>query len=112
LKYPAQIKANKWLISENQFVMKRIEISRRNFIRITGLTAAGTGLTGCGIFSNKEELRIYESKATDCFMGAAIADAMGGPVEYQHYKRIAEYFPDFRFRRAVNFMNQVSVCTL
>jgi hypothetical protein len=28
-------------------------------------------------------------------MGAAIADAMGGPVECQHYKRIARKFPDF-----------------
>jgi ADP-ribosylglycohydrolase len=28
-------------------------------------------------------------------MGAAIADAMGGPVECQHYKRIAKEFPDF-----------------
>ena len=29
-------------------------------------------------------------------MGAAIADAMGGPVECQHYKRIAKMFPDFQ----------------
>ncbi|MHC4521703.1 MAG: ADP-ribosylglycohydrolase family protein [Planctomycetota bacterium] len=29
-------------------------------------------------------------------MGAAIADAMGGPVECQHYQRIAREYPDFQ----------------
>jgi hypothetical protein len=28
-------------------------------------------------------------------MGAAIGDAMGGPVECQHYRRIAKVYPDF-----------------
>ena len=37
----------------------------------------------------------YFDKAMGCFMGAAIADAMGGPVECQHHKRIAREFPDF-----------------
>ena len=31
-----------------------------------------------------------------CFMGAAIADAMGGPTEGMHYLRIAKMFPDFQ----------------
>ncbi|MHC4742042.1 MAG: ADP-ribosylglycohydrolase family protein [Planctomycetota bacterium] len=31
-----------------------------------------------------------------CWMGAAIADAMGGPVECQHYKRIRKYYGDFQ----------------
>jgi len=35
-------------------------------------------------------------------MGAAIADAMGGPVECQHYKRIARYFPDFQEHLSYN----------
>jgi ADP-ribosylglycohydrolase len=37
----------------------------------------------------------FSDRAIGCFMGAAIGDAMGGPVECQHYKRIAREFPDF-----------------
>ena len=37
----------------------------------------------------------FLDKAIGCFMGAAIGDAMGGPVECQHYRRIARVFPDF-----------------
>lgn len=32
----------------------------------------------------------YMDKVIGCFMGAAIGDAMGGPVECQHYRRIAK----------------------
>ncbi|MHC4179818.1 MAG: ADP-ribosylglycohydrolase family protein, partial [Planctomycetota bacterium] len=39
--------------------------------------------------------KTYRSRALGSFLGAAIADAMGGPVECQHYKRIAKEFPDF-----------------
>ncbi|MGD8499738.1 MAG: ADP-ribosylglycohydrolase family protein [Phycisphaerales bacterium] len=31
-----------------------------------------------------------------CWLGAAIGDAMGGPVECQHYKRIEKYYGDFK----------------
>lgn len=72
------------------------QISRRNFIQLTGIAIAGTSLAGCGMFGKQNKLKIYESRAMGCFMGAAIADAMGGPVECQHYKRIAKFFPDFR----------------
>jgi ADP-ribosylglycohydrolase len=37
----------------------------------------------------------FRQKVLGCFMGAAIGDAMGGPVECQHYRRIADVFPDF-----------------
>jgi ADP-ribosylglycohydrolase len=33
----------------------------------------------------------YYAKAMGCFMGAAIGDAMGGPIECQHYRRIQKY---------------------
>ena len=39
--------------------------------------------------------KTYKDKAIGCWLGAAIADAMGGPVECQHYKRISREFPDF-----------------
>jgi len=71
-------------------------ISRRKFLGITGTAVVGIGLTGCNFFSNETQLNIYKSKAMGCFMGAAIADAMGGPVECKHYKYIAENFTDFQ----------------
>jgi ADP-ribosylglycohydrolase len=40
--------------------------------------------------------KTYKDKAIGCWMGAAIADAMGGPIECQHYKRIAKKYPDFK----------------
>jgi len=71
-------------------------ISRRQFVQITGTAVAGVSLAGCNLSSEEKKFEIYRSRAMGCFMGAAIADAMGGPVECQHYKRIARYFPDFR----------------
>ena len=41
------------------------------------------------------EFERYLDKVIGCYMGAAIGDAMGGPVECQHYLRIAKVFPDF-----------------
>ena len=38
----------------------------------------------------------FLDRTIGCFMGAAIGDAMGGPVECQHYRRIAKVFPDFQ----------------
>lgn len=43
-----------------------------------------------------QEFETYRSKALGCFMGAAIADAMGGPVETHHYKWIENHFPGFQ----------------
>lgn len=41
------------------------------------------------------EFQRFVDKVTGCFLGAAIGDAMGGPVECQHYRRIAKVYPDF-----------------
>lgn len=76
-------------------------ISRRRFVRITGTAVTGTAfagvsLAGCNLSSGEEKLKIYISRAMGCFMGAAIADAIGGPVECKHYKYIADNFPDFQ----------------
>jgi hypothetical protein len=38
----------------------------------------------------------FLDRTIGCFIGAAIGDAMGGPVECQHYRRIAKVFPDFQ----------------
>ncbi len=40
--------------------------------------------------------KTYKDKAMGCWLGAAIADAMGGPIECQHFKRIAKVYPDFK----------------
>ena len=45
--------------------------------------------------TTKPSFKQYLDKVTGCFMGAAIGDAMGGPVECQHYRRIAKVFPNF-----------------
>lgn len=74
--------------------------SRRQFLQASGLTAAGiawetTGRAEGGSVADSAKIELFRDKALGCFMGAAIADAMGGPVECQHYKRIANEFPDF-----------------
>ena len=76
-------------------------LRRREFVAsLCGV--AGVLTTGCGTRdapSPEDDVRAqtaaYRDKTYGCFMGAAIADAMGGPVECQHYKRIAREFPDF-----------------
>jgi ADP-ribosylglycohydrolase len=77
-----------------------MDMSRRGFIALSTLSALGAGMDSSGVFgadrTGSEELAIYRSRAMGCFMGAAIGDAMGGPVENQHYLRIAEKFPDFQ----------------
>ena len=74
--------------------------SRRRFLKTTALTALGASLNPTKLFAaqsvDPEKLKIYRSKALGCFMGAAIADAMGGPTEGMHYLRIARMFPDFQ----------------
>ncbi len=74
--------------------------SRRRFLKTTALTTLGATLTPSGLFAlgaiDPDALKIYHTKAMGCFMGAAIADAMGGPTEGQHYLRIAKEFPDFQ----------------
>ena len=76
------------------------DYSRRRFLKASALTALGGVLSHAPVFAtgsmHPEKVAIYRSKAMGCLMGAAIADAMGGPVECQHYKRIAKYFPDFQ----------------
>lgn len=74
--------------------------SRRSFLQFSamavGAAVAGSGFGKCwGALGDDRKVAIYRDKAMGCFMGAAIADAMGGPVECQHYKRIAKMYPDF-----------------
>ena len=65
--------------------------TRREFIRNVGLSLPGLyfvpGLSAC-ISSGDDS---FYKKAMGCFMGAAIGDAMGGPIECQHFKRIEKY---------------------
>ncbi len=69
-------------------------LTRRGFLGMAGgwaaLSCVRPGVPGTGLSRDA-----YRDKAMGCFMGAAIADAMGGPVECQHYRRIAREFPDF-----------------
>lgn len=64
--------------------------TRRNFLKSVSLGIPGiymmSMLPGCASTDEK-----FYSKAMGCFMGAAIGDAMGGPIEAQHYKRIQKY---------------------
>lgn len=73
--------------------------SRRGFLKASALAALGATLSPSSLLAAKtidpEKLKTYRSKAMGCFIGAAIADAMGGPTECQHYLRIAKMFPDF-----------------
>jgi ADP-ribosylglycohydrolase len=65
--------------------------TRRQFIRNAALALPGIyllpGLSGCATGGDDT----FYKKAMGCFMGAAIGDAMGGPIECQHYKRIEKY---------------------
>lgn len=63
--------------------------TRRSFLKKVSLSIPGIYLMSMmpGCVSSDE----FYSKAMGCFMGAAIGDAMGGPIEAQHYKRIEKY---------------------
>ncbi|KPL15699.1 MAG: hypothetical protein AMS26_06875 [Bacteroides sp. SM23_62] len=75
---------------------------RRSFIKtgivsLSGVMIPGAlaklNLAGCApVNVNREK---FIDKALGCFMGAAIGDSMGGPVECQHYERIRKYAGDF-----------------
>ncbi|TWU33190.1 ADP-ribosylglycohydrolase family protein [Novipirellula artificiosorum] len=77
-----------------------INHSRRRLLKTTAATGLGASLIPSSLFAegavDPKTLEIYRTKAMGCFVGAAIADAMGGPTECQHYLRIAEMFPDFQ----------------
>lgn len=64
--------------------------TRRRFLKNITLTVPQiylmSSIPGC-----TSSIDVYYSKAMGCFMGAAIGDAMGGPIEGQHYKRIQKY---------------------
>jgi len=84
-----------------------MRLSRRDFAKAMGLAGAGlvaTSASGGEPRKLKPEsavrVKAYRDKALGCFMGAAIADAMGGPVECQHYRRIAKEYPDFESNEA------------
>lgn len=77
--------------------------SRRELIKLGAFTATSVALTGirnalaASIADKKtSEFKFYRDRAMGCWLGAAIGDAMGGPVECQHYKRIEEYYGDFK----------------
>jgi len=75
--------------------------SRRHFLRLSTATTSAWVLGSTSLFAanaseSQAKVKLYRNKALGCFMGAAIADAMGGPVEGQHYKRIAKLYPDFQ----------------
>ena len=74
-------------------------MSRRTFVNVASAAIAWSSLPGSLLafpnFGEEQDINSYRDKVIGCFMGAAIADAMGGPVECQHYKRIANEFPDF-----------------
>ena len=62
----------------------------------SGLLLIGNFLTNCkGRSLSKEDKKTFTDKALGCFMGSAIGDSMGGPVECQHYLRIRKYAGDF-----------------
>lgn len=74
------------------------QTSRRGFLKAAGFTTALAAIPQ-GLLAEKTGSaahKRFRSKTLGCFMGAAIADAMGGPVECQHYMRIARNFPDFQ----------------
>lgn len=81
--------------------MSQILMNRRSFIRQTIMTSAVFIIKYKPCFSMNIPLqetssyKTYKDKAMGCWLGAAIADAMGGPVECQHFKRIATKYPDF-----------------
>ena len=76
-------------------------MNRRNFIKQTIMTSSVVIAKYKPCFSMNIPLqetssyKTYKDKAIGCWLGAAIADAMGGPVECQHCKRISREFPDF-----------------
>jgi hypothetical protein len=65
-------------------------------LELGGAAVAAAALWPETAVGEDKALETYGPKAMGCFTGAAIADTMGGPVEGQHYKRIAKYFPDFQ----------------
>jgi len=88
---------------EKQTTNRKKRLSRRDFLKIAGLTATGAAIpepraaqANSGRVKGKRAFAFYRDRAMGCWLGAAIADAMGGPVECQHYKRIQKYYGDFK----------------
>ena len=88
---------------DTQICNREASFSRRVFLKTAGLTAAGAVIpwsyniqADTGWTKGSPEFRLYRDRALGCWLGAAIADAMGGPVECQHYKRIRKYYGDFK----------------
>ncbi len=74
-------------------------LSRRGFVKVAGITLAGVNRVvsaGEPLNEHSAQFAHYRDRAMGCWLGAAIGDAMGGPVECQHYKRIRKYFGDFK----------------
>ncbi|MFA5814242.1 MAG: ADP-ribosylglycohydrolase family protein [Bacteroidales bacterium] len=90
-------------------------IHRRSFLKsgalsLSGLMLPGTVLTFCKEGSLiKDFKKRFKDKTLGCFMGAAIGDSMGGPVECQHYLRIRKYAGNFNdllpFGKPISFFD-------
>lgn len=77
--------------------------SRREFLRRSAFAAASVAVPALSNVSatsitdkNTAEFKFYRDRAMGCWLGAAIGDAMGGPVECQHYRRTEKYYGDFQ----------------
>lgn len=83
---------------ETTFSRSRRKFMMRVALAATGLAASGVSDTSAAAIVDKEtpEFKFYRDRAMGCWLGAAIGDAMGGPVECQHYKRTEKYYGDFQ----------------
>lgn len=76
-------------------------MDRRSFVKSGALSLGGLALSGKllanwdNCIKDRDSKRVFRDKALGCFMGAAIGDSLGGPVECQHYLRIRKYAGDF-----------------
>ena len=77
-------------------------LSRRGFLTTAGLVVAGAALSNAGLntltfqksneFSMLENENISKDRAMGAFLGAAIGDAMGGPVENMSAEEIKKVY--------------------
>ena len=77
-------------------MMQRRTFLKSGVLSLSGIILSGSVLTMCKERSSTKDYKCrLLDRALGCFMGAAIGDSMGGPVECQHYLRIRKYAGDF-----------------